>query len=71
MTDAEKGDLALKVSGYATYATTIFMIGWALGGLFFGILGDKIGRAKTMLLTILFYSTCGEQGIAAADITIP
>src|SRR5262249_58588216 len=38
------------------YATSIFMIGWALGGLFFGVLGDRIGRARTMLLTILLYS---------------
>lgn len=37
-------------------ATSVFMIGWAIGGLFFGILGDKIGRAKTMLWTILLYS---------------
>ena len=34
----------------------IFMIGWALGGIFFGILGDKIGRAKTMMMTVLCYS---------------
>ena len=32
------------------------MIGWASGGLVFGVLGDRIGRAKTMLLTILIYS---------------
>ena len=44
------------VDEYAGYATSIFMIGWALGGIFFGILGDKIGRAKTMMLTILCYS---------------
>ena len=25
------------------------MIGWAIGGVFFGILGDRIGRAKTMM----------------------
>jgi MFS family permease len=44
------------VDFYGGLATCIFMIGWAIGGLFFGILGDKIGRAKTMLLTILIYS---------------
>ena len=38
------------------YATTVFLLGWAIGGVFFGVLGDKIGRAKTMMLTILIYS---------------
>ncbi len=38
------------------WATTIFIIGWATGGIIFGILGDKWGRAKTMLLTILVYA---------------
>jgi MFS family permease len=41
---------------YAGYATAFFLLGWATGGLVFGILGDRIGRAKTMLLTILLYS---------------
>jgi MFS family permease len=44
------------ISNYAGYATSIFLIGWATGGLAFGVLGDRIGRAKTMLLTILLYS---------------
>ena len=52
--NAKPGDL--KIDEYAGYATMIFMIGWAIGGLFFGVLGDRIGRAKTMLLTILMYS---------------
>ena len=30
----------------------IFPMGWATGGLFFGVLGDRIGRAKTMMITI-------------------
>src|SRR3989304_3643974 len=46
------------VSEYGGYATSIFFIGWAAGGLFFGVLGDRIGRAKTMVLTILLYSLC-------------
>ena len=37
-------------------ATAIFLAGWATGGLLFGILGDKLGRAFTMMLTILIYS---------------
>ena len=37
-------------------ATMIFLMGWAIGGLGFGILGDRLGRAKTMLWTILIYS---------------
>ena len=45
-----------QIQKAAGSATMIFMIGWALGGLGFGILGDRIGRAKTMLVTIVLYS---------------
>jgi MFS family permease len=44
------------VSVQAGYATCIFLIGWGLGGIFFGVLGDRLGRAKTMIITILGYS---------------
>ena len=44
------------VQQYGGYATSLFLIGWACGGLFFGVLGDRWGRAKTMLVTILMYS---------------
>src|SRR5437588_11624937 len=39
---AKPGDL--RVNEYAGYATSIFIVGWAIGGLSFGILGDRIGR---------------------------
>jgi|TARA_B100001971_G_C18251638_1_gene578699 MFS family permease len=37
-----------------------FLLGGAFGGVIFGIISDRIGRAKTMIFTILFYSlfTC-------------
>src|SRR3954469_21379974 len=38
-----------QIGEWGGYATTIFMLGWATGGLVFGVLGDRIGRAKTML----------------------
>ena len=44
------------VSEQAAYATAIFMVGWALGGVVFGVLGDRVGRVKTMMMTILFYT---------------
>ncbi|WP_435017890.1 MFS transporter [Tundrisphaera sp. TA3] len=56
------------VAKYGGYATMIFMIGWAIGGLFFGVLGDRIGRAKTMLLTILAYSAF--TGLSALSVGV-
>jgi MFS family permease len=46
------------VSFYGGLSTCIFLAGWATGGLIFGVVGDRIGRAKTMMLTILIYSFC-------------
>lgn len=45
-----------NVEWYSGIATSVFLIGWATGGLGFGVLGDRIGRARTMVLTILIYS---------------
>lgn len=44
------------VDFYGTISTSIFLIGWAAGGLGFGIMGDRYGRARTMMWTILLYS---------------
>ncbi len=33
-----------------------FLLGWAVGGGFFGRLGDRLGRARTLMLTILTYA---------------
>ena len=44
------------VDRYTGYATSVMLIGWATGGILFGIMGDRIGRAKTMVWTILSYS---------------
>ncbi len=44
------------IADAATKATSFFMVGWAVGGIFFGIAGDRIGRVKTLTLTIVLYS---------------
>ena len=36
--------------------TSVLLLGWAAGGVLFGYIGDRIGRTRTMLLTILLYA---------------
>lgn len=42
---------------------TIFLVGWAIGGLIFGALADRWGRTKVLTLTILLY--CLFTGLTA------
>lgn len=35
---------------------SIFLLGWAIGGLIFGIMADRWGRMRTLTLTVLIYS---------------
>jgi MFS family permease len=57
-----------KIDEFGAYATSIFIVGWATGGLFFGILGDRIGRARVMMLTILVYSMF--TGLSALSVSV-
>jgi MFS family permease len=41
---------------YGPYTTSVFLVGWAIGGLIFGALGDRYGRAKMLTWTIVLYS---------------
>jgi MFS family permease len=47
------------------WATAVMMIGWATGGIIFGTLSDRLGRVKTMVVTLLLYSVfTGLSGLA-------
>ncbi|MEO6785152.1 MAG: MFS transporter, partial [Chthoniobacteraceae bacterium] len=46
----------VQLQQYGKVVTACFLIGWGIGGMFFGALGDKFGRAKMLTLTILIYS---------------
>ncbi len=56
------------VTTYATLSTSIFLIGWATGGLVFGTFGDRLGRVRTLTLTILLYSIF--TGLSALSISV-
>lgn len=57
-----------SVKSWGGWVTSVFLIGWATGGLIFGVLGDRIGRAKTMMITILMYSLC--TGLSALSVSV-
>ncbi|MGB2867880.1 MAG: MFS transporter [Bacteroidota bacterium] len=44
------------VMSWSGYATTAMIIGWATGGILFGMMSDKWGRVKTMVATLLAYT---------------
>ena len=43
---------------FSSYTTSFFLVGWAIGGLVFGALGDRYGRARILTLSLLIYSVC-------------
>ncbi len=47
---------AAEIKFYGGISTTALIVGWATGGIFFGLMGDRWGRVRTMALTILVYS---------------
>ncbi|HEY8020314.1 MAG TPA: MFS transporter, partial [Thermoanaerobaculia bacterium] len=36
--------------------TSVLLLGWALGGVVFGQIADRLGRSRTLLLTMLLYA---------------
>jgi MFS family permease len=45
-----------RVGWHSSLIQAAFLLGWALGGGFFGRLGDRLGRSKALSLTILTYA---------------
>src|SRR5688500_7089209 len=45
------------VQAFGKTVTAWCLIGWGVGGMIFGALGDRYGRAKMLTLTILIYSS--------------
>ena len=42
----------------SAFIQAAFLVGWAFGGAFFGRLGDRIGRSRALVLTVLTYAVC-------------
>lgn len=51
---ASTADDAVKQK--SSWIQAAFLIGWALGGAFFGRIGDRLGRSRALSLTVLTYA---------------
>jgi MFS family permease len=56
LAEAREALQKLDIGTAGTNATAFFMFGWAIGGICFGMMGDRVGRVKTLILTILLYA---------------
>ena len=45
-----------NIGWYGGLIFAIFVVGWAVGGIAFGIAADYLGRARTLVITILIYA---------------
>jgi MFS family permease len=45
-----------NIGWYGGLIFAVFVVGWALGGITFGIAADYLGRARTLVITILIYA---------------
>jgi MFS family permease len=45
-----------EVGYYSSWIQAAFLVGWALGGGVFGRIGDRLGRSRALMLTILTYA---------------
>jgi MFS family permease len=54
-----------KADSFGDIVTALMVVGWAVGGFFFGIYGDRLGRVRTLSLAIAVYSVfTGLSGLS-------
>lgn len=54
-----------SVGIYSSWIQAAFLCGWAIGGAIFGRLGDRLGRSRALVLTILTYAIFTGAGFLA------
>jgi len=56
-----------EIGWYGGIILSIFLAGWAIGGVLFGVLADYFGRTKTLIATILIYAIFTGMAALAQD----
>jgi MFS family permease len=65
LSDPEARAHVTRVVGWVT---TVLLIGWGTGGIVFGYVTDRVGRARTLLITMLVYAIATAACAFASNI---
>jgi MFS family permease len=57
-----------RVSVATGAITSALLVGWATGGILFGLVTDRLGRSRTLLVTMLTYATATAACALATDV---
>ena len=68
MKELLKTDQNASIGPYVGIMFALFLLGASVGGFIFGRLGDRMGRVKTMILTVLVYAVFTGLSAAAANV---
>lgn len=49
-------DIQSQITLWTGITTSLLLVGWAIGGIVFGMLTDRLGRSRTLLITMLTYA---------------
>src|SRR3989454_1597992 len=55
------------IGWYGGIVFSIFLVGWAIGGVLFGVVADYVGRTRTLIATILIYAVFTGMAALAQD----
>jgi MFS family permease len=55
---------------WTSILTALLLVGWALGGILFGQLADRLGRSRTLVLTMVLYAVGTAAGAFAPNIWV-
>ncbi|HZP40819.1 MAG TPA: MFS transporter, partial [Candidatus Binatia bacterium] len=59
-----------RVSTATGAVTALLLVGWATGGVLFGFVTDRIGRSRTLLVTMLVYASATAACALAPNVVV-
>lgn len=63
-------DAGAQVTFWTGALTSALLVGWALGGILFGKITDRLGRTRTLLLTMLTYALATAACALAPNLAV-